>query len=75
MTVIIENDDAIQYVLDAKGNKTAVLIPIELWNQSKEGAKPAEQTPVFSPKKYRGILKGKAISGREEETKMRDEWL
>lgn len=75
MTVIIENEDAIQYVLDAKGNKTAVLIPIELWNQWKEGPNPAEQEPVFSPKKYRGILKGKGISGREEETKMRDEWL
>lgn len=75
MTVIIDNEDAIQYVLDAKGNKTAVLIPIELWNQRRELTKPAEQEQVFSPKKYRGILKGKAISGREEETKMRDEWL
>jgi hypothetical protein len=75
MTVIIENEDAVQYVLDAKGNKTAVLIPIELWNQRKEWTNPFEQEPVFSPKKYRGILKGKAFSGREEETTMRDEWL
>jgi len=25
-------------------------------------------------KKYRGILKGKGINGRDEEKKMRDEW-
>lgn len=74
MSGIIEYEDAIRYVLDANGNKTAILIPIELWNQWKEERKSAEQVTLFSPKKYRGILKGKAISGREEETKMRDEW-
>ena len=74
MTTIIHNEEGIQYVLDANGNKTAVLIPIELWNQWNEKKKPAEQTTSFSMKKYRGILKGKGISGREEQTIMRDEW-
>jgi len=74
MSTILDNDDAMRYVLDAKGNKTAVLIPIELWNQWREKEKPGTQTTSFSPKKYRGILKGKGIGEREEETKMRDEW-
>lgn len=75
MTSILHNEEAIQYVLDANGNKTAVLIPIDLWNQWKGERKPDNQIPPFSPKKYRGVLKGKNISGRDEETKMRDEWV
>lgn len=74
MTTIVNNEDAIQYVLDVNGNKTAVLIPIELWNQWNSKKKPAEKTSSFSIKKYRGILKGKGIKGRDIQEKMRDEW-
>ncbi|MCA1914882.1 hypothetical protein [Methanospirillum hungatei] len=74
MTTIAHCDDGIQYVLDASGKKTAVIVPIELWDKLKEEKITAEQESPFSVKKYRGILKGKGISGRDEEIKMRDEW-
>lgn len=74
MSAIIDNEDAIRYVLDSKGNKTAVLIPIGLWNQWKGEKKPDDPGSSFSPKKYRGILKGIGVSGREEEKNLRDEW-
>ena len=74
MTAIIDADEAIRYVLDAKGNKTAVFIPIELWDTWKKEIRDTNLKSAFSLKKYRGILKGKDVNGRNEETKMRDEW-
>lgn len=66
--------DQIQYVQDSQGRKTAVLIPIELWDQWRGDEGQALHKDSFSIKKYRGILKGAEIRGREEETRMRDEW-
>ncbi len=74
MTTITYNDDSIKYVLDANGKKTAVIIPIELWNRLKEDKITMKSDTSFSVKKYRGILKGKGINGRAEEIRMRDEW-
>lgn len=74
MVALSQHQDKIQYVLDARGNKTAVLIPIEIWNQWSNEDNRENNRQSVSIKQYRGIIKGKGYSGREEEDKMRDEW-
>ncbi len=68
------HQEKIPYLLDAQGNKIAVLIPIEIrnqWNREDNSDGKRQSVPI---KKYQGILKGKGFRGREEENKMRDEW-
>ena len=74
MPITTHLEDKIQYVLDAQGNKTAVLIPINLWDQWGGVKKTDSEKHPHPIKKYRGILKGKGYSGKEEENNMRDEW-
>ncbi len=74
MTTVANNEDLIRYIMDSNGKKTAVIIPIEIWNKLREEKKTGSLISPYSPKKYRGILKENGFNGREEEIKMRDEW-
>lgn len=60
----------VQYVYDAEGRKTGVIVPIDLWN-TLNAEKPADrQIGIPNSRKYRGIYKDLEA----EVQSLRDEW-
>ena len=70
----MDSDDRVQYLYDTKGNKTAVLVPIDIWNTKYHNKANDQCTPSFDPTIYRGLLKNMGVNGREIERDMRNEW-
>ncbi len=69
----------IKYIYDSKGNKTDVIIPIELWNKDKSKIlkehEKKETEKVFKPSKYRGIYKDIKADLEKEARDLRNEWV
>ncbi len=68
----------VQYVYDARGKKTGVIIPIEVWNKKGykiEEVEKTEKKEVFNPSDYRRIYKNLRVDLEEEIRKIRDEWV
>lgn len=65
----------IQYVYDENGKRTAIIIPIQLWNEMRLKVKEREKEQVFNPSKYRGIYKNLTINLKDEIKKLRQEWI
>ena len=63
-----------QYIYDAKGNKTGIILPIELWDELIPLIKKIEKKDAFDPKKYRGIYRDLKIDFEDEIGRMRGEW-
>lgn len=70
---------SIKYIYDSKGNKTDVVIPIEMWNENKSkilnDSQKQEAKKVFKPSKYRGIYRDLNLDLEKEVKKLRDEWV
>jgi hypothetical protein len=62
----------LQYVYDSKGNKTGVIIPIEIWNE--EDMKIMDDIK-FRPQDFRGIYKNIDLDLDKEIRNLRDEWV
>lgn len=65
----------IQYVYDESGKRTAVIIPVQLWNEIRLKMKEGEKEQVFNPSKYRGIYKNWTVNLEDEVKKLRREWV
>ncbi|WP_342771261.1 MULTISPECIES: hypothetical protein [unclassified Methanoculleus] len=64
----------VQYICDAEGRKTGVIVPIDLWD-SLNAEKPADKrVGVPDPEKYRGIYRDLNIDLKAEIRNLRDEW-
>jgi hypothetical protein len=62
----------LQYVYDSKGNKTGVIIPIEIWDE--EDMKIMDDIK-FRPQDFRGIYKNIDLDLDKEIRNLRDEWV
>ena len=56
---------------DEKGRKTAVIVPLSLWEKMKKRKRLKE---TFDPSEYRGIYRGLGIDLEEEIRSLREEW-
>ncbi|MEN4005938.1 MAG: hypothetical protein PQ964_01030 [Methanobacteriaceae archaeon] len=69
----------IKYIYNSKGNKTDVIIPIELWDKGKSKIlkeyEEKETKKVFKPSKYRGIYQDIKFDLEKEAKDLRDEWV
>ena len=64
----------VQYICDAEGRKTGVIVPIDLWD-SLNAEKPAgKRVGVPDPGKYRGIYRNLNVDLKAEIRNLRDEW-
>jgi len=64
----------VQYIYDAEGRRTGVIVPIDLW-YSLGIEKSAEMSGgAPDPGKYRGIYRSLKVDLKNEIRKMRDEW-
>lgn len=67
----------VQYVSDAQGNTTSVLIPIEDWNKIKDRYEEMMKTenPKKKPSDFRGAISSETAEQLREYTKKsRTEW-
>ena len=60
----------VQYVYDAEGKKTGVIVPIDLWNTLSAGKPADKQIGIPNPGKCRGIYRDLEV----EVQSLRDEW-
>jgi len=64
----------VQYICDAEGRKTDVIVPIDLW-ESLTAEKPADRPiGVSEPSRYRGIYRDRDLDLKAEVRNLRDEW-
>lgn len=64
----------VQYICDADGRKTDVIVPIDLW-ESLTAEKPADETiGVAEPARYRGIYRDRDLDLETEARNLRNEW-
>lgn len=64
----------VQYICDADGRKTDVIVPIDLW-ESLTAEKPADEPiGVAEPARYRGIYRDRDLDLEAETRNLRDEW-
>ena len=64
----------VQYVYDAEGKKTGVIVPIDLWNTLSAGKPADKQIGIPNPRKYRGIYRDLKADLKAEIRDLRDEW-
>ncbi len=66
----------VQYIYDAKGRKTGVIVSIDLWDAISAGKPIDNRTGVGSPdpRKYRGIYRDLKVDLKAEIQSLRDEW-
>ena len=65
----------VQYVYDEQGRKTAVIVPISIWQKvTVPDSTTCAQEGGMDPDRYRGIYRGLKINFEEEIKKMRSEW-
>ncbi len=66
----------VQYIYDAEGRKTGVIVSIDLWDAMSSGKSANKQSGVGSPEpqKYRGIYRDLKVDLRAEIQGLRDEW-
>ncbi|EHQ36304.1 hypothetical protein [Methanoplanus limicola] len=62
----------LQYVYDSKGNKTGVIIPIEIWDEEEMKIRDDIE---FRPQDFRGIYKNIDLDLDEDIRNLRDEWV
>ncbi|KAF5041329.1 MAG: hypothetical protein KO254_13150 [Methanoculleus marisnigri] len=64
----------VQYICDADGRKTDVIVPIDLW-ESLTAEKPADEPiAVAEPARYRGIYRDRDLDLETEAQNLRNEW-
>jgi len=65
----------IQYVYDTHGMKTAVIVPINMWQKDVAPDKSGTTTGgIMNPDLYRGIYRDLRINLNDEIRKLRAEW-
>ena len=64
----------VQYICDAEGRKTGVIVPIDLWNSLTAEKTVDKRVGVLDPGKYRGIYRGLNVDLKAEIRNLRDEW-
>ena len=64
--------ETLQYIYDSKGNKTGVIVPIEIWDEKEMKIR---ETGEFRPQDFRGIYKNINLDLDEEIRNLRDEWV
>jgi hypothetical protein len=65
----------IQYVYDTHGRKTAVIVPISMWQKKKAPDKSGKTTiGITNPDQYRGIYRDLRVNLKAEIKKLRAEW-
>ena len=64
----------VQYICDAEGRKTGVIVPIDLWNSLTAEKTAGKRVGVLDPGKYRGIYRGLNVDLNAEIRNLRDEW-
>lgn len=67
-------DMGVQYVYDADGRKTGVIVPINLWNTLNAGKSADRRIGIPNPRKYRGIYRDLKADLKAEIRDLRDEW-
>ena len=64
----------VQYIYDAEGRRTGVIVPIDLWD-TLSIEKPADKRiGVPDPRKYRGISRDLKADLKAEIRSLRNEW-
>ncbi|MDN7025688.1 hypothetical protein FGU65_12475 [Methanoculleus sp. FWC-SCC1] len=63
----------VQYIYDTEGNRTGVIVPIDIWENLVAGR---ADTPVGipDPARYRGIYKDLPVNLESETRDLRNEW-
>ncbi len=66
----------VQYIYDAEGRKTGVIVSIDIWDAISAGKSVNKQSGVGStdPRKYRGIYRNLNVDLKAEIRSLRDEW-
>ena len=64
----------VQYICDAEGRKTGVIVPIGLWDSLNAEKPVGERVGVPDPGKYRGIYRNLNVDLKAEIRNLRDEW-
>lgn len=64
----------VQYICDAEGRKTGVIVPIDLWDSLNAEKPVGERVGVPDPGKYRGIYRNLNVDLKAEIRNLRDEW-
>jgi hypothetical protein len=66
----------VQYIYDAEGRKTGVIVSIDLWDAMSAGKSANKQDEVGSPdpRKYRGVYRDLKVDLKAEIRSLRDEW-
>jgi len=64
----------VQYICDADGRKTDVIVPIDLWESLTAEKPAAEPIGVAEPARYRGIYRDLDLDLEAEARNLRDEW-
>lgn len=67
----------VKYIYDSKGKKTAIIVPIEIWEKNKSTLKKINQikSRLFNPSDYRGIYREMKLDLEKESRNLRDEWV
>ncbi|QYZ80357.1 hypothetical protein E2N92_01320 [Methanofollis formosanus] len=64
----------VQYIYDAEGRRTGVIVPIDLWYSLGIEKSVEKECGIREPEKYRGIYRSLKVDLKDELRKMRDEW-
>ncbi|MCT8337586.1 hypothetical protein FKB36_08840 [Methanoculleus sp. Afa-1] len=64
----------VQYICDADGRKTDVIVPIDLWESLTAGKPADEPIGVAEPARYRGIYRDRDLDLETEARNLRNEW-